>query len=178
MDGVFQGLAGLLRGIFRGRSPREIPRSSAASPRKAPSFPTHLLRFTFYFQHGFSKYWGQQASKLFFLMLFQLTSVDKLQIMTQLSCYKFVVQNIFVINYFVVGPLWKVEKKSLKDCDKSLSKSRIEYHIFSRDQFFRAILCAKPSGIAQTDLYWPSWIARTDPYWPSWIAQMVPYWPT
>ena len=41
----------------------------------------------------------------FFFMLFQLTSVDKLQIMTQLSCYKFVVQNIFVINYFVVGPL-------------------------------------------------------------------------
>ena len=27
MNGVFQGLAGLLRGISRGRSPREIPRS-------------------------------------------------------------------------------------------------------------------------------------------------------
>ena len=26
MDGVFRGLAGLLRGISRGRSPKEIPR--------------------------------------------------------------------------------------------------------------------------------------------------------
>ena len=31
---VFQGLAGLLRGISRWQSPREIPRSSSASPRK------------------------------------------------------------------------------------------------------------------------------------------------
>ena len=37
MDGVFQGLAGLLRGISRGRSPREIP-----------NIPTLLLGFTFY----------------------------------------------------------------------------------------------------------------------------------
>ena len=47
MDGVFRELAGLLRGISRGRSPREIPRSSPASPRKIPSIPTLLLRFTF-----------------------------------------------------------------------------------------------------------------------------------
>ena len=47
MDGVFQGLAGLLRGISRGQDLREIPRSSPASPRKAPSIPTLLLRFTF-----------------------------------------------------------------------------------------------------------------------------------
>ena len=33
-NGVFQGLAGLLRGISRERSLREIPRSSLASPRK------------------------------------------------------------------------------------------------------------------------------------------------
>ena len=64
-DGIFWGLAGLLWGISRRRSPREIPRSSPASPRKTPSFPTLLLRFTFYFQHVFSKYWGQQASKFF-----------------------------------------------------------------------------------------------------------------
>ena len=38
---VFQGLAGLLRGISWGRSPREIP-------RKTPSIPTLLLGFTFY----------------------------------------------------------------------------------------------------------------------------------
>ena len=62
---VFQGLAGLLRGISRGQSPREILRSSSASPRKTPSFPTLLLRFTFYFQHGFSKFWGENASKFF-----------------------------------------------------------------------------------------------------------------
>ena len=43
------GKDGVLRGISRGRSPMEIPRSSPASPRKAPSFPTLLLRFTFYF---------------------------------------------------------------------------------------------------------------------------------
>ena len=30
MDGVFRGLAGLLRGIFRGRSPREIPSLGAS----------------------------------------------------------------------------------------------------------------------------------------------------
>ena len=57
-DGVFRGLAGLLRGISqgllrgisRGRRPREIPRSSRASSRKTLSFQTLLLRFTFYFQ--------------------------------------------------------------------------------------------------------------------------------
>ena len=47
-DGVFQGLAGLLWGISRGRSPGEIPRSSPASTRKTPSIPTLLLGFTFY----------------------------------------------------------------------------------------------------------------------------------
>ena len=46
-------------------------------------------------------------------MLFQLTSDDKLQILTQLSFHKFVVQNTFVINYFVLGPLRKVEEKKL-----------------------------------------------------------------
>ena len=110
-DGVFRGLAGLHWGISRGQSPREIPRSSPASPRKTPSFPTLLLRFTFYFQHGFSKYWGQQAVN-FFWKRFQLTSDDKLQILTQLSFHKFVVQKHFVITYFVAGPLWKVEKSS------------------------------------------------------------------
>ena len=48
MDGVFQGLAGLLQGISRGGSPREIPRSSPASPRKTLSIPTLLLGFAFY----------------------------------------------------------------------------------------------------------------------------------
>ena len=48
-DEVFQGLAGLLRGISRRRSPREIPKSSPASPRKTFSFLTLLLRFTFFF---------------------------------------------------------------------------------------------------------------------------------
>ena len=48
MDGVFRGLAGLLRGISRGGSPREIPRSSPVSPRKTPSILTLLLGFTLY----------------------------------------------------------------------------------------------------------------------------------
>ena len=48
MDGVFRGLAGLLRGISRGQSPRKIPRSSPASPRKTLSIPTLLLGFKFY----------------------------------------------------------------------------------------------------------------------------------
>ena len=47
--GAFLGLAWLLRGIYRGRSPREILRSSSASPRKMPSFQNLLLRFTFFF---------------------------------------------------------------------------------------------------------------------------------
>ena len=110
-DGVFLGLAGLHRGISRGQSPREIPRSS---PRKTPSFRTLLLRYTFYFQHDFSKYWGQQASR-FFGTLFQLTSDDKMQILTQLSFHEIFVQSIFVNNDFVLGPLWKfVKKKSSK----------------------------------------------------------------
>ena len=48
MDGAFRGLAGLLRGISRGQSLREIPRSSHASPWKTPSSRTLLLGFTFY----------------------------------------------------------------------------------------------------------------------------------
>ena len=55
--------------------------------------------------------------------VFQLTSDDQLQILTQLSFHKFVVQTTFVIIYFVVGPLRKVEKRALEDCDKSWSKS-------------------------------------------------------
>ena len=39
MDGFFQGLAGLLRGISRGQSLKEILRSSPASPRKNPVHP-------------------------------------------------------------------------------------------------------------------------------------------
>ena len=48
MDRVFRRLAGLLRGNSRGRSQRDIPRSSPASPRKNPSTLTLLLGFTFY----------------------------------------------------------------------------------------------------------------------------------
>ena len=62
MDGVFRGLGGLLRGIFRGRSQREIPRSSLASPEKAPSSPTFLLRLTFFFKQVFSSY--QNSDKM------------------------------------------------------------------------------------------------------------------
>ena len=47
--GVFRGLAGLLRGISWDRSLIEILMSIAASPKKALSIPTCLLRFTFYF---------------------------------------------------------------------------------------------------------------------------------
>ena len=47
-DGVFQGLARMLRGIARGQSPGEVPRSSPASLRKTPSFLTLLHLFTFY----------------------------------------------------------------------------------------------------------------------------------
>ena len=46
-DCVFRGLAGLLHVISRRRSPWEIQRSSLASRRKTPSFPTLLLRFRF-----------------------------------------------------------------------------------------------------------------------------------
>ena len=43
-DGVFLGLAELLLRISLRLRPREIPRSSTASPRKTPSFPPILLR--------------------------------------------------------------------------------------------------------------------------------------
>ena len=129
-DGVLRGLAGLLQGISRGRILSEIPWSSPDSPRKTLSFPTLLLRFILYFQHNFSKYWGQQASK-FFWMLFQLTSDDKKQILKQL------VQNIFFHNFFCKTPV-KSCKKAIKDCDDSWTRSWVEYHIFSWDQLLRA----------------------------------------
>ena len=53
MDGVFQELAGLLRGIAQGQSPKEIPRSIPASLRKIISFPTLLLRFKLYLKYVF-----------------------------------------------------------------------------------------------------------------------------
>ena len=37
--------------VFGGRSSREIPRSSPASPRKIPCIPTLLLGFTFYLKY-------------------------------------------------------------------------------------------------------------------------------
>ena len=46
-DGVFRGLAGLLWGISQGQIPREIPRSSPASPRKTLFILTLLLGLTF-----------------------------------------------------------------------------------------------------------------------------------
>ena len=52
-DGVFRGLARLLQGISWGRSPREILRSSPASPSKTLFFPTLLLRVTFNFYEVF-----------------------------------------------------------------------------------------------------------------------------
>ena len=48
MDGVFQRLAGLLRGISRGGSPGEIPSNSPASLKKTVIILTLLLQFTFY----------------------------------------------------------------------------------------------------------------------------------
>ena len=71
-------------------------------------------------------------------MLFQLTSDEKLQILTQLSFHKFVLQNTFVINYFVVGPPWKVEKK-LKKNVTSLGASHELNNIFFLGPILRAI---------------------------------------
>ena len=199
-DGVFQGVAGLLGEISRRRSPRKIPKSSHASPRKTLSFPTLLLRLALPkcidwiiwvkeegrtgFSEGFLRFprfpgfplglvFGKsleaalpdqgklcpfqifysdlrsisntvnQSTEVsrrvnFFWKLFQLTSDDKLQILTNLSFPKLVVQNTFVINYFAVGPLWKVEKP-LKDCAMSWSKSWVEYFFLFLGPIFRAI---------------------------------------
>ena len=48
MDGVFQGLAGLLWGISQGQSPSEILRSSPTSLRKTLSLPTLFLDLHFF----------------------------------------------------------------------------------------------------------------------------------
>ena len=48
MDGAFLGLAGLLLRISLGLRPREIPRSSPASPRKTLAIPPILLGLTHY----------------------------------------------------------------------------------------------------------------------------------
>ena len=52
MDRVFLGLAGLLLGISPGLCPREIPRSSPASPQKTLSIPPLLLGLTHYIIHN------------------------------------------------------------------------------------------------------------------------------
>ena len=102
-DWVFQGLAGLLQGKSR----------EAALPAVSTlSFPILLLRFTFYFQHGLTKYKGRQANILFLIAFsadfwWQIANSD-----TTFFSHKFVVQNTFVFNYFVEGPLWKVENSS------------------------------------------------------------------
>ena len=117
---------------FPWAKPGGNPKAQPCQPRKTPSFPTLLLIFTFYFQHCFSKYWGQQAS-IFFLTLFQLSSDDKLQILLQLSFHKYCVQNIFVFKYFVARFLWKfVKKKALTDC---LGASFIVQNIFVINYF-------------------------------------------
>ena len=61
--------------------------------------------FTVIISSRFFKVLRSAGEYTFFFTPFQLTSDDKLQILTQLSFHKFVVQNTFVINYFVVGPL-------------------------------------------------------------------------
>ena len=66
----------------------------------------------------------------FFLTLFQLTSDGKLQILTQYSFHKFVVQNTFVINDFVVEPVSEVEKNLYKTVT-SLGASHDLNSIFS-----------------------------------------------
>ena len=50
MDKVFLGLAGLLLKISLGLCPREIPRSSSASPWETPSIPSLFLGLTQYSQ--------------------------------------------------------------------------------------------------------------------------------
>ena len=57
MDGVVLRLAGLLLGISLGLLPREIPRSSPASPRKTTSIPPLLL--------GLSQSVNESVTKVF-----------------------------------------------------------------------------------------------------------------
>ena len=45
MDGVFQGMTGLLIGISGGQRPREIPRSSPANPVHPDSFTRIYILF-------------------------------------------------------------------------------------------------------------------------------------
>ena len=137
-DRVFQRLARLLRGISQGRSPREILKSSPASPRKTPSIPTLLLRFTFYFQHGFSKYWRQQENKLFLNAIsvhfwWQIANSD-ITFLLKKFCAEHFCDYLFCCRTPV-----KSCKKALKDCDKSRSKLWVEDHNFSFGLIFRAI---------------------------------------
>ena len=72
MGRVFPGLAGLLQGVCRGQSPREIPRSSPASPSKTSSILNLLLGFTFYIKYDML---------VIFLIFFQILMFEE-----QITC--------------------------------------------------------------------------------------------
>ena len=92
MDGVLRGLAGQLQGIFRGQSRRKILRSSTASPRKTLSFPTLLLKFTFFlnrFLQLFKKLTRCRADTIF-AMLIKATYDANISMGKLYFCKKFV----------------------------------------------------------------------------------------
>ena len=93
-------------------STREIPR---AEPKGFPEGLGYISKYiltqaiiqTFSISKSYTSSIVFPWSAIFeeLILLFELTSDDKLQILTQLSFHQFVVQNTFVINYFVVEPL-------------------------------------------------------------------------
>ena len=99
MDGVLQGLAGLLRGISQG---------AALSARGKPlSFQNLLLGFTFYINRFFSTFQNieHMQSKYIFARLIKSTSDAKYQILGQLSVCQIYVRNCSEVCCFVKGPL-------------------------------------------------------------------------
>ena len=89
---------------FPRAKPEGNPEEQPCQSEENPILSDSLTQINILFPTRFYKVLGSAGSKLF-LKLFQLTSDDKLQGLTQISFHKFVVQNIFVINYFFVGPL-------------------------------------------------------------------------
>ena len=83
MDGVFRGLAGLLRGISWGRSPREIPRSSAGirnNVQKLINFQTicvKVIRDCPKYGERWSSQFGLVFRLVFFCFFYEMSSLTK-----------------------------------------------------------------------------------------------------
>ena len=113
-DGLFRGLAGLLKGISQGRTTREIPRSSPASLRKTLSFPTLFSQIFILFQ--LPKIGKVSIAYSFYKCLFGQLLLQNFKFWDNFF-HKFCVEHIFIITFFW-SPV-EGSKTAIQDRDES-----------------------------------------------------------